>query len=80
LRVYAGRDAKGQIPLARLEVEHDPDAKQLITGLCNQFGFDALDIGGLAESWRVDPGPPAFVIRQDVEQLKANVAAATCTT
>lgn len=54
----------------------DPDAKQLVARLYNQFGFDAVDIGGLAESWRLDPGQPAFVVRQDAGQLKANVAKA----
>jgi 8-hydroxy-5-deazaflavin:NADPH oxidoreductase len=54
----------------------DPGAKQLVTRLYNQFGFDAVDIGGLAESWRLDPGQPAFVVRQNAEQLRANVARA----
>ena len=54
----------------------DPAAKQLVTGLYHEFGFDAVDLGGLDESWRVDPGQPAFVVRQDVAQLTANVAGA----
>jgi len=55
----------------------DADAKRLAARLYDQFGFDAVDIGGLAESWRLDPGQPAFVTRQNAEQLKANVARAT---
>jgi predicted dinucleotide-binding enzyme len=51
----------------------DPAAKQLVANLYNEFGFDAVDIGGLAESWRVDPGQPAFVTRQNTAELKANV-------
>lgn len=54
----------------------DPAARQLVAGLYNEFGFDAVDIGGLAESWRVDAGQPAFVTRQNAAELKANVAAA----
>ena len=54
----------------------DPAAKQLVTGLYNEFGFDALDIGGLDESWRVDAGQPAFVTRQNLAELKENVARA----
>jgi 8-hydroxy-5-deazaflavin:NADPH oxidoreductase len=54
----------------------DPSAKRLVTKLYDEFGFDALDIGGLAESWRLDPGQPAFVARQNLAQLKANVARA----
>jgi 8-hydroxy-5-deazaflavin:NADPH oxidoreductase len=55
----------------------DPAAKQLVAGLYNEFGFDALDIGGLGESWRLDPGQPAFVVPQNLAELKANVARAT---
>jgi 8-hydroxy-5-deazaflavin:NADPH oxidoreductase len=55
----------------------DPAAKRLVSDLYNEFGFDAVDIGGLAESWRVDPGQPAFVVRQNAAALRANVANAT---
>jgi 8-hydroxy-5-deazaflavin:NADPH oxidoreductase len=51
----------------------DPAAKQLVANLYNEFGFDALDIGGLDESWRVDAGQPAFVVPQNLAELKANV-------
>jgi 8-hydroxy-5-deazaflavin:NADPH oxidoreductase len=54
----------------------DPAAKQLVAGLYNEFGFDALDIGGLDESWRIDAGQPAFVVRQNLAELKANVGRA----
>jgi 8-hydroxy-5-deazaflavin:NADPH oxidoreductase len=54
----------------------DPAAKQLVAGLYNEFGFDAVDIGSLGESWRVDAGQPAFVVPQNVAELKANVAKA----
>jgi 8-hydroxy-5-deazaflavin:NADPH oxidoreductase len=54
----------------------DPAAKQLVVGLYNEFGFDAVDIGGLHESWRIEAGQPAFVARQNVAELKANVARA----
>ena len=54
----------------------DAAAKQLVTGLYHEFGFDALDIGGLDESWRIEAGQPAFVVRQNLAELKANVARA----
>ena len=54
----------------------DPAAKQVVASLYDEFGFDAVDIGGLDESWRVDAGQPAFVIRQNVAELTANVAKA----
>ncbi len=52
----------------------DAAAKRLVAGLYDEFGFDAVDLGGLAESWRVDPGQKAFVTRQNVAELQANVA------
>jgi 8-hydroxy-5-deazaflavin:NADPH oxidoreductase len=54
----------------------DPAAKQLVAGLYDEFGFDAVDIGGLDESWRIEAGQPAFVVRQDVAELNANLAKA----
>ena len=55
----------------------DQQAKELVARLYDEFGFDALDLGGLDESWRVDPGQKAFVTRQNLAELRANVAAAT---
>jgi predicted dinucleotide-binding enzyme len=52
----------------------DPAAKQLAADLYDEFGFDAVDIGGLDESWRIEAGQPAFVVRQDVAELTANLA------
>ena len=54
----------------------DPAAKQPVAGLYDEFGFDALDLGGLDESWRVDAAQPAFVTRQNLAELRANVAKA----
>jgi 8-hydroxy-5-deazaflavin:NADPH oxidoreductase len=54
----------------------DPAARELVAGLYEEFGFDPLDLGGLDESWRVDPGQPAFVTRQNLAELQANVARA----
>ncbi len=54
----------------------DRAAKQLVAGLYDEFGFDAVDIGGLDESWRIEAGQPAFVVRQDVAELKTNLARA----
>jgi 8-hydroxy-5-deazaflavin:NADPH oxidoreductase len=55
----------------------DPAAKQLVARLYDEFGFDAVDIGALDESWRIEAGQPAFVVRQDVAELTANLARAT---
>jgi 8-hydroxy-5-deazaflavin:NADPH oxidoreductase len=55
----------------------DKDAKDLVARLYDEFGFDSVDLGGLDESWRVDPGQKAFVTRQNLAELRANVAGAT---
>src|SRR5579875_318413 len=54
----------------------DAEAKRLVASLYNEFGFDAVDIGDLSESWRIEAGQPAFVARQNVAELTANVARA----
>jgi 8-hydroxy-5-deazaflavin:NADPH oxidoreductase len=54
----------------------DPAARQLVSDLYDEFGFDTVDLGALDESWRVDPGQPAFVTRQNLAELQANVAKA----
>jgi 8-hydroxy-5-deazaflavin:NADPH oxidoreductase len=54
----------------------DPAAKRLVAGFCDELGFDAVDLGDLSESWRVDPGQPAFVVRQSAAELTANAARA----
>jgi 8-hydroxy-5-deazaflavin:NADPH oxidoreductase len=54
----------------------DTAAKRLAAGLADEFGFDVVDLGGLDESWRVDPGQKGFVTRQTEAELRANAAAA----
>jgi predicted dinucleotide-binding enzyme len=51
----------------------DAAARRLVAGLYDEFGFDTVDLGDLDESWRVDPGQPAFVTRQNLAELQANV-------
>jgi 8-hydroxy-5-deazaflavin:NADPH oxidoreductase len=38
----------------------DQHAKQVIAGLANELGFDVVDGGSLADSWRQQPGTPAY--------------------
>ncbi len=53
------------------------DAAALATAVYDEFGFDAVDIGSVAESWRVERDQPAYVVRQDADELRANLARAT---
>jgi len=38
----------------------DGDAKATVSGLLDQIGYDVVDLGSLAEGWRVQPGTPAY--------------------
>jgi len=52
----------------------DEEAKRLVVRIYDEFGFDAVDLGPLAESWRVDPGQAGFVTHQNLAELTANAA------
>jgi len=52
----------------------DEDAVALVTALYDEFGYDTVSAGGLAESWRVERDQPAYVVRQNAEELRANLA------
>lgn len=56
--------------------DHD-DAAALVTGLYDQIGFDAVNIGPLADSWRVERDQPAYVVPQTRDELVANLAKAS---
>ena len=55
----------------------DDDAKATVAALYDTFGFDAVDVGQLSESWRVERDQPAYVARQTAAQLRANLGKAT---
>jgi hypothetical protein len=38
----------------------DPDTKKIVLQLVEELGFDAIDAGGLDESWRQQPGTPSY--------------------
>ncbi|WP_277870585.1 NADPH-dependent F420 reductase [Microbacterium telephonicum] len=53
------------------------DAAALATAVYDEFGFDTVDIGSVEESWRVERDQPAYVVRQDADELRENLARAT---
>lgn len=55
----------------------DPVAKAQVAELIDGFGFDVVDAGPLAESWRIQPGTPGYGPRLNAEELTAALAAAT---
>jgi 8-hydroxy-5-deazaflavin:NADPH oxidoreductase len=54
----------------------DPEGKKLAAELYESFGFDAVDVGGLDDAWRLDVDQPTFVVRQDKPELLENLAKA----
>jgi predicted dinucleotide-binding enzyme len=58
-------------------VGDDAEAKRAVAGLYEELGFDAIDAGGLAESWRFEFGQPSFAVRQNAAQLRENLARAS---
>ena len=54
----------------------DPRAKAVVLGLVDALGFDAVDAGSLADSWRQQPCTPAYCRDPDADGLRAALAQA----
>jgi 8-hydroxy-5-deazaflavin:NADPH oxidoreductase len=54
----------------------DEAAKNLVAHLIDQFGFDTVDAGGLAEGWRIQRDTPGYGPRRNAEELGRDLAAA----
>ncbi|MGP9420965.1 NADPH-dependent F420 reductase [Ewingella sp. AOP9-I1-14] len=54
----------------------DAQGKVIVTALLDEFGFDVVDAGGLAEGWRFEAGTPVYCVPLNKEQLKAGLQAA----
>ena len=52
----AGAADRSALPIAGDSVA----GKQAVTGFLASIGYDALDYGPLAESWRQEPGQPVY--------------------
>ncbi|GAA3589036.1 NAD(P)-binding domain-containing protein [Klugiella xanthotipulae] len=48
---------------------NDADAKQTVAALIDRFGFDVVDVGSLAESWRIQVGTPGYGPRLTVAEM-----------
>ncbi|MDQ0726535.1 NADPH-dependent F420 reductase [Microbacterium sp. W4I20] len=54
----------------------DAEAVEFATRFYDEAGFDTVNVGPLSESWRVERDRPAYVARQNAEELTANLAIA----
>lgn len=54
----------------------DARAKEIAAGLVDDSGFDAVDAGSLADSWRQQPGSPVYCTALRADEIPAALAAA----
>jgi 8-hydroxy-5-deazaflavin:NADPH oxidoreductase len=54
----------------------DAGAKGQVADLIGALGFDVVDLGPLAEGWRIQPDTPGYGAEDDADQLRAHAAAA----
>jgi predicted dinucleotide-binding enzyme len=74
--IYAGHLLEGGRPaddperIALPVAGDDEAAKRVVMGLVDELGFDPVDAGGLDESWRQQPGSPAYTADLPAERLR----------
>lgn len=62
----AGTKGRIALPVAG----DDAGAKAIVMRLVNELGFDAVDAGGLDESWRQQPGSPVYTRDFDAASVR----------
>jgi len=55
----------------------NPADKQVVMKLVNDLGFDPVDAGTLADSWRQQPGTPVYATDHDADGVRRALAAAS---
>lgn len=69
----AGTPGRIAIPVAG----DDPKARAIVMDLADQLGYDAIDAGGLDESWRQQPGTPVYTADLDRDRARKALADAS---
>ena len=69
----AGSPGRIALPVAG----DDKAAKAVVMQLVDEIGFDAVDAGGLDESWRQQPGTPVYAKDFDAAGVRRALAEAT---
>ena len=70
----AGKEPGVENRIAMAVAGDNAEAKKVIAGLINDVGFDPVDAGNLSESWRHQPGTPAYCTELNSEDLKQALA------
>lgn len=73
----AGRPAGTPGRIALPVAGDDDTAKAVVTRLVDELGFDAVDAGGLDDSWRQQPGSPVYTTDFDADGVRRALAEAS---
>jgi len=71
-----GQPAGSQNRRALVIAGNDPQAKATVAHLIDEFGFDTVDAGPLAEGWRIQRDTPGYGPRRTADELRKDLAAA----
>ena len=66
----AGRPAGSRDRVALPISGDDTNAKEIVAQLIDRIGFDSVDAGPIAESWRQQPGSPVYCTNPTKEELR----------
>src|SRR5437588_36672 len=69
----AGTPGRIALPVAG----DDEQSKAVVFKLVDELGFDAIDAGGLDESWRQQPGTPVYAADFDAEGVREALSQAS---
>jgi len=64
-----GTDSRLALPIAG----DDKQSKDVVSILINDSGFDTFDYGSLQDSWKQQPGSPAYCTDLTLAQLKKSI-------
>ncbi len=74
--IYGGKPEGEEGRLAISVAGDSNKSKEIIGELINETGFDVVDGGKIAESWRQQPGTPGYCSELTSEELKVALATA----
>ncbi|MGP0690250.1 NADPH-dependent F420 reductase [Priestia aryabhattai] len=63
----SSEDSSGRIAMA--VAGDDPEQKQVVMDIVHELGFDVVDSGSLSDSWRQQPGTPAYCTELTRDEL-----------
>src|SRR5207247_9089595 len=66
----AGRAAGSRDRVALPISGDDPKAKEIVAQVIDRIGFDSVDAGTIAASWRQQPGSPVYCTNPTKEKLR----------